>query len=205
MKQWLYDWGGLNDGLFHILNAHHATWLDWVMLAVSWASDHDRFPIYMGGFALVCLLRVSRDPTGPAARAWVLALATFSIGYLLDGALVLSLKTTLDFPRPPAVFPPESLVVVGTPEFRFSFPSGHASFATLVAAVLWPMAGSAPARLGLSFYVVVVCLSRPYLGFHFPADVVAGSVLAALVTVAVRAGLEKTLAGRDSWVRSMMR
>ena len=200
MKYWLYDWGGLNDVLFHIINAHHAPWLDGLMLAVSWVSDHDRFPIYMGGFALMCLWRVWRDPNAPAARAWVLALATFSMGYLLDGALVLGLKTTLDFPRPAAVFSPENLAIVGTPEFRFSFPSGHASFATLVAAVTWPMASSRPARLGLAVYVLLACLSRPYLGFHFPADVVAGSVLAMLVTIAVRAALEKALAARESWV-----
>lgn len=200
MKHWLYDWGGLNDVLFHIINAHHAPWLDWVMLAVAWISDHDRFPIYMGGFALITLWRVWRDSSEPAARAWVLACATFSIGYLFDGALVLGLKTSLDFPRPPAVFSPEQIVLVGAPEFRFSFPSGHASFAALVAGVLWPMARSLPARWGLVFFVFVVCLSRPYLGVHFPADVVAGSALAVLVAIAVRAGLEKTLAGRQSWV-----
>lgn len=116
----------------------------------------------------------------------VLALATFSIGYLIDGALVLGLKITLDFPRPPAVFMPDHLIVVGTAEFRHSLPGGHASFATLLAAALWPVSNLC-VRFALVLFVVIVCLSRPHLDFHFPADVVLGSLLALLVAITVRA------------------
>jgi membrane-associated phospholipid phosphatase len=89
------------------------------------------------------------------------------------------------------VFPPDSLVVVGTPEFHHSFPSGHASFAMLVAAVLWPTARNLGARTALVLYVAGVCLSRPYLGFHFPADVLFGSLKSLLVVIAIRAALTR--------------
>ena len=87
MKEWMYDWGGLNVVLFHAINAHHAAWLDWIMLALTWAGDHDRFSAYLTVLALATFWRYSRDPASPHTRAWVLALATLSLGYLLDGLL----------------------------------------------------------------------------------------------------------------------
>ena len=193
MKQWLYDWGGANAVLFHAINADHAPWLDQFMLALTWAGDHDRFPAYVCMLALVAWWRFSRDPAGPSTRAWMLALSTLPVGYLIDGMLVLGLKSAFDLPRPPAIFSADTLVVVGVAEFHHSFPSGHASFATLVAAVLWPVAKTLGARIALVFYVLGVCLSRPYLGFHFPADVLFGSLKSLLLAIAVRAALARSM------------
>jgi membrane-associated phospholipid phosphatase len=191
MEEWLYDWGGLNVALFHAINAKHAGWLDRLMLALTWAGDHDRFPLYLAVLALVTWWRFSRDPESPSARAWMLALATFSIGYLLDGMLVIGLKSAFDFPRPPAVLPADSLFIIGPPELRHSFPSGHASFAMLVAAVLWPEAKNLATRIALTLFVAGVCLSRPYLGMHFPADVLFGSLMSLLVVIAIRVTLTR--------------
>lgn len=191
MKEWLYDWGGLNVALFHAINANHAAWLDRLMLALTWAADHDRFSLYLAVLALVTWWQFAREPASPAARAWILALATFSIGYLLDGMLVTGLKSVFDFPRPPAVLTAGSLIIVGPPELRHSFPSGHASFAMLVAAVLWPRAKDLATRVALALFVVGVCLSRPYLGMHFPADVLFGSLKSLLLVIAIRATLTR--------------
>lgn len=189
MKQWAYDWLGANAGLFHAINANHAPWLDCIMLAFTSAGDHNRFPVYLGVFALVTWWSFAKDPASSTARAWMLALTTFAIGYLLDGLLVIGLKTMFDFPRPSAVFDSGSLVVVGAPEFHHSFPSGHASFAALVAAVLWPIAKNSTLRIALVLYVAGVCLSRCYLGFHFPADVLFGSLKSLLLVVVLRLAL----------------
>lgn len=191
MKEWLYDWGGLNVALFHAINAKHTVWLDRLMLALTFAADHDRFALYLAVVALVAWWRFSTDPESPNARAWMLALATFSIGYLLDGMLVIGLKSAFDFPRPPAVLAADSLVIVGPPELRHSFPSGHASFAMLAVATLWPRANNLATRAALALFVVGVCLSRPYLGTHFPADVLFGSLMSLLVVIAVRAALTR--------------
>jgi membrane-associated phospholipid phosphatase len=191
MKDWLYDWGGLNIALFHAINTNHAAWSDWIMLALTWAGDHDRFPLYLAVLTLATWRLFAPDVASPGARAWMLALATFAIGYLLDGVLVIGLKSAFDFPRPPAVFSPGTIVVVGTPEFHHSFPSGHASFATLLAAVLWPLAKRPGVRIALVLYVIGVCVSRSYLGFHFPADVVFGSLKSLAIAVAIRAALTR--------------
>jgi membrane-associated phospholipid phosphatase len=194
MKAWLYDWGGANVILFHTINANHAPWLDSIMLALTWAGDHDRFAGYLGVLALLAWWRFSRNPASAPSHAFVLALVTFSIAYFLDGLLVIGLKSAFDFPRPSAVFGPDGVVVVGTPEFRHSFPSGHASFAALLAAVLWPL-GKPVIRIALVVFVIGVCLSRPYLGFHFPADVLFGSLKSLVLVIAVRAAL-------STWVRA---
>ena len=193
MKAWLYDWGGLNNVLFQAINANHAAWSDSIMLALTWAGDHDRFSLYLAALALVSFWRLSRYPGSAAAQTWLLALTVFSVGYLLDGMLVIGLKSAFDFPRPPAVFAPDSVIVLGMPEFHHSFPSGHASFATLIAAVLWPLAKKPLPRVALVLYVLGVCLSRPYLGYHFPADVFFGSLKSLLVVIALRVALARSI------------
>src|SRR3954467_551808 len=152
MKQWIYDWGGANIALFHAINANHAQWLDQVMLALTWAGDHNRFALYITFIALVAWSGIARYPASPAARKWLLALATFSIAYLVDGVLVTELKSYINLPRPSSVLSPDDLVVVGPPEFKHSFPSGHASFAAVFAAVLWPCANSLATHIALVFY-----------------------------------------------------
>jgi undecaprenyl-diphosphatase len=64
------------------------------------------------------------------------------------------------------------------PEMSFSFPSGHAmgsmTLGTAVALLAWPTRGRWWV-LGLSSaFVLLVGMSRVYLGVHFPSDILAG-------------------------------
>ncbi len=63
--------------------------------------------------------------------------------------------------------------VLGTLEEHYSLPSGHSTYAALVAGALWPLAGVRQ-RMALVAYVVLVGWSRIAAGMHFPADVLAG-------------------------------
>ena len=65
-----------------------------------------------------------------------------------------------------------------SPEFDYSFPSGHAMVSMTIAAALvilaWPTRLRWPALLAAIPCVLVIGLSRLYLGVHYPSDILAG-------------------------------
>lgn len=188
MKEILYDWGGLNVWLFHAVNDIRGEFIDRFMLLGTSLGGHANFTLYLALTALVAVLAVRRSPSygSEAAERWLALLAVFSIAYLLDGWLLGWLKPLLDFPRPPLALLQGSVHIVGQPEYHHSLPSGHSSFAMLVAASLWPALNQSGKALA-AFFVLWVGLSRISLGAHFPADVLAGFLSSLLVVLLVRA------------------
>jgi undecaprenyl-diphosphatase len=82
-------------------------------------------------------------------------------------------------PRPFKVYP--AIVCAGKTLDQFSFPSGHTMHATAfsIIAVFY-----FPALIWLVLpFSVLVALSRPILGLHYPSDVLAGAVLGAAIAV----------------------
>jgi len=110
-------------------------------------------------------------PGTPRHRAWRRGVAITGLAYGLNYAV----KRTVNRPRPELDgFPPLSSVVS-----NLSFPSAHAttSFAAAAAySTALPIA--APLLYGAAG---AFALSRPYLGVHYPSDVVAGAALGTLV------------------------
>ena len=82
-------------------------------------------------------------------------------------------------PRPFSVYP--SIVCVGKTLDKFSFPSGHTMHAVLFSLI---SIHYFPALFWLVLpFSVLVALSRPILGLHYPSDVLAGIGLGVLITV----------------------
>lgn len=179
MKAMLYDWGGLNVWLFHAINDIRGSLLDSFMLLGTALGDHALFPLYI---ALIALFALS---AGQRKEQWIGAIAVFSCAYVLDGLLISTLKPLLDFPRPPLALPAGTLHIIGAPEYHHSTPSGHASFAMLCIASLWPMLDSR-LRIAGAAVVLWVGISRVSLGAHFPADVLAGFISSLAVVLLVR-------------------
>lgn len=165
----------------------HAAWLTPLMQAVSHVGST------WGIAALSALLVAALLRRGERRTALVLVLA------VLGAALVVVL-TKLAFGRPR----PELFAWLDHPGGK-SFPSGHALsgilFFPLAAAITrqtfaWPR-WTVGAELAFG---VLVGLSRPYLGVHWPTDVLAGFALGlALLLVALRVLAPDTRpAGKDT-------
>lgn len=99
------------------------------------------------------------------AAAWLVVAVESSM--LLNVAL----KETFARARPNLDAP---LVHLGT----YSFPSGHALASTVFWACAWLLLPKGKAKMlagfGLAVLVLLVCLSRVYLGAHYLTDVIAG-------------------------------
>ena len=119
-------------------------------------------------------------------------IAVFSLAYSLDGLLLSVLKPYFDFPRPPLALPSGTVNIVGIPEYHYSLPSGHSSFAMLITASLWPVLNS-KWRVAGTLFVLWVGISRISLGAHFPADVMAGFLSSLAVVLLVYVGIQKLM------------
>ena len=197
MKEIFYDWGGANVWLFHAINDIRFAWLDNVMLLGTGLGDHILFPFYLGLLTLFALVVVNTPAQYPAyyraqVTRWMAVIAVFSCAYLFDGLLLGVLKPLLDYPRPPLALPPDTLHIVGIPEFHHSLPSGHSSFAMLVTASLWPVLNQRWRAAGACF-VLWVGISRISLGAHFPADVVAGFLSSLIVVLLVYVAIQRLM------------
>lgn len=98
-------------------------------------------------------------------RAWLRGVRIVAASYLANQAI----KFTIPRRRPelPELPPLTSTVT------RLSFPSAHATTSFAAARAY---GGVAP-RWALYLAAVAIALSRPYLGVHYPSDVVAGAAL----------------------------
>lgn len=96
------------------------------------------------------------------------------------GELVLNTVLKLGFDRPrPQIF------AWGTHVVSSSFPSGHATSSVVVYSMIAYLAARLERRwwerwltgIAAALVIVLVCLSRLYLGVHYPSDVAAGFVI----------------------------
>ena len=116
-------------------------------------------------------------------RAWW-AFLTMMVGWML----ALGLKALVQRARP----------VVDDPVSQsagYSFPSGHATNAAIIATALtllfWPLLSRAGRRAAIAasvLWVTITCLDRVFLGVHYPTDVIGGVLLGCGLVLASYAG-----------------
>jgi undecaprenyl-diphosphatase len=99
------------------------------------------------------------------------------LGVATAGGLALNMVLKIGFHRPRP-----DVVVWGTEAFSSSFPSGHAMSAAIVYSTVAYLAARLQKRLwskiltmfAAVMLIILICLSRLYLGVHYPSDVAAG-------------------------------
>lgn len=176
-KHILYDWDGLNVSLFQAINHSSGEFLSHLAYVGSIAGDYWSMPLLLWVLLLLAHRRALREDVLSAALLRLQA-RRFLVGFLVAWLIAGLLKIWLVFPRPLAVLG-SSVQMIGSPHDLYSFPSGHAVYAALVAVVLWRLVTSI-FRPALLVFIVWVGWSRIAAGAHFPADVIAGSLIGAL-------------------------
>ena len=105
----------------------------------------------------------------PRRRAWLRVVQVVAFAYVLNYAVKLAIRR-----RRPELdgLPPLSPTVS-----RLSFPSAHSTTSFAAARAFRGLAPTGP----LYAAAILFALSRPYLGVHYPSDVLAGAALGTLV------------------------
>ena len=192
MKAIVYDWGGFNIWLFHYINDLRGAIIDPIMQFGTLLAEHKLFWLYLLLILLARVWQLERQNnrgillTAQQSKLWIIVIVTFILSYVIDSWLVSWLKHYFNYPRPPLVLPAGSYhLLTYKSDLNHSLPSGHTIFAATIAASLWPIARMR-LRIGLTFFVIWVGLSRISLGIHFPADVVYGAIIGVSLVVILR-------------------
>jgi len=154
--------------LFFWINGWQNPFLDYVL---TWPTYLANFQILLA-IALTGMFLFDR-------KHWLKRGIFFTVSLLAVYLAMELLKIAFSRPRPFDVFIADVIFHPGfeKPE-TYSFPSGHATLA-FAAAVLINALYPRRKFFLLYFLAVWICLTRIYLGFHYPSDVLAGAILGA--------------------------
>ena len=164
---------------FWWINSHHCTSMDWVMWSLSqhWCMA----AVIVLAF---CLLTLRYEP-----RRWWIVLIGIALCFLLaDQGSVQLFKNTVCRLRPCHALEDVRMFRTGCGG-QYGFVSSHAANVFAVAMFLtlryWKRAKRQWPLLLIALWAIATCYSRPYLGKHYPGDVICGAVFGAIIALIV--------------------
>ncbi len=168
------------------INSHHTPALDWVMWTASQAWSWVAVLL-----AVYAMLTLRREPR----RWWLVLLAVVLCVLLSDRISVVAFKNVFQRPRPCHVIDNLHMFRTGCGG-RYGFVSSHATnIFSIITLFVMRYAVRLRHRLNirhawlaaaaLVLWGILVCYSRPYLGKHYPGDVLCGALLGILIGLAV--------------------
>ena len=165
----------IDTDLFLFLNGLHTSWLDKVMIAVTqmwvWV------PLY--------LLLIYWTVKQYGKRCWWIFLAVGIVVLCSDQLSAHVCKPLFHRLRPCYNADLQDLIYLpkGMAGGRYGFVSSHAANTFAVAAFLTPALRKDRNWMGIVLYLwaFISSYSRIYLGFHYPADILCGSLLGILI------------------------
>lgn len=147
----------------------HSDWLDVIMKIFTVIGEFGIFGISVG---IICLFFKSHRKTA------FLMLVVMAIGFLIGNIM---LKNLIARPRPCHSYP-SLLHYIDMPS-GYSFPSGH-TLHSFIPAFMFLFNKKFRTGIILTIMAVFIAFSRMYFGVHYPTDILAGIVLAALLVFA---------------------
>ena len=169
----------LDTQWFWWINSHYCTAMDWVMWSLSqhWCMA----AVIVLAF---CLLTLRYEP-----RRWWIVLIGIALCFLLaDQGSVQLFKNTVCRLRPCHALEDVRMFRTGCGG-QYGFVSSHAANVFAVAMFLtlryWKRAKRQWPLLLIALWAIATCYSRPYLGKHYPGDVICGAVFGAIIALIV--------------------
>lgn len=160
----------LDTQWFWWVNSHHCTAMDWAMWSLS---QHWCMAAVI--VLSICLLTLRYEP-----RRWWVVLIGIALCFLLaDQGSVQLFKNTVCRLRPCHALEDVRMFRTGCGG-QYGFVSSHAANVFAVAMFLtlryWKRVKRQWPLLLIALWAIATCYSRPYLGKHYPGDVICGAV-----------------------------
>lgn len=161
--------------LFRLINLHEPIpLLDSLMVFMT-----NKAYLFFFLFAVIAVIKEGKRALLPISLSIIAWILSDGVGNIL--------KNALERPRPFLVI--EDVRMLVGYRSSFSFPSNHAVTYTAGAIILSYFFRYL--RIPSFIVVFIVCISRVYVGVHYPSDVIGGAVLGILIALAVIGGFKR--------------
>lgn len=182
----LYNFNGLNQLIFHIINKYtNITLLPKILQIISWLFNIENFAVYYVTYVAYITFQLKREKRyiNIKSNYWFYYNYLFRTGitYTVFGLTYAFLKFSINLSRPFCSLDHYLTIKNITLERCLSsFPSSHVGIAIIIAYSLWPFICNTIKKMFI-LMIILVAISRITLAMHYPSDVIYSGIITNLV------------------------